>query len=232
MPANRFFLNTSFNEKAHVLLEGSEWHHMVRVMRVELGDRVELINGQGALAVANVLEHRKKSSLLVINSLSFTPPDLKLGLAQSLVRSSKLKLVIEKGTELGVTDFYFFLADGGEVKVAKEKQKWQEVAMAALKQCGRLHMPRFHVFNSLDESLNKMTLPAFYLDTSDNAPLLKNCVHVKEATFFVGPERGFTEQERALFASNTVQGISIHENILRTETAGFVALSIFSHQRV
>ena len=238
MPAERFFCDQFFDLGDHVLLEEQEFHHAVRVMRLKVGDGIELVNGQGQLARAVFDKVKKHEAQLVINELENQPkPSFEVILAQAVPRFNRLDFIVEKGTELGITQLWMFPGKLSERDlVASQHARLRSVAIAAMKQCGRLHLPMI-IFKPL---LEKWTEPdlvpscaAFFGDIKPKAPLFSEAWHQnppsKGMCFFVGPESGFTEQEEEKLLKLKAYGVKLHENILRTDTASLVALSLATH---
>lgn len=224
MPAERFFTDLPLKKREKVLLEGEEAFHMVRVMRVRVGDDIELINGKGLLATATVLTAHKESVELSLNDVQSQPlPPPALILCIALPRFPRLEFIIEKGTELGTNAFWFFSGERSEKEALSDHQstRLRHLAIAAIKQCGRLDLPEI----ALKPSLNKWSKPdgvLFFGDTRPQAPpLTPSAKH--PVFFFSGPESGFSPSEIALLESWHAKGVSLHKNILRADTAPIVA---------
>lgn len=228
---NRFYVNAPLEESTKI--EGTEFHHLVHVMRIGVGDEIELVNGRGALAHTRVEKMDKRSatlSILQIETKAKPTPSLLIGLA--LIRMERLEWAIEKGTELGADAFTLFPADYSEKKQLSEHQfdRLIHIAIAAIKQCGRLYLPDFKIAPSLDDLLQSDALILFG-DTSLNAPPLSSVPSHSSALLFIsGPEKGFSEREHTLLRQHA-QGVSLNKNILRAETASVAALSILSQKQ-
>jgi 16S rRNA (uracil1498-N3)-methyltransferase len=223
MPAERFFVEGVLEGK--VFLEGTEFHHLAHVMRVKVGEEIELVNGKGDLAIAQVEEIGKKGAQLeVIQKTSSSPLSSGLTLAVPLMRSSKLELVIEKCTELGADRFYLYPADHSEKETLSENQRerLQYIAISAMKQCGRLDLPPIEILGSLQEVLSKEG-PFLFGDTREGAKPIEK---IKGATFISGPEKGFSEKELK-FLDQKGKGVKLHPYILRAETAPIFATCFF-----
>lgn len=231
MPAERFFIDSSFKEGEELFLENEEFHHLAHVMRLEEGEQAELVNGKGSLASATLKRREKKRAFFVINSvMSELKPSKQLILAQALPRINRLDFIIEKGTELGATDFWLFPGQLSERKLLTDHQleRLQGQTIAAMKQCGRLFLPSIQIKPSLDK-WQKISLPIYFGDLSTEAPPFGTVYRKEEsALFFIGPEAGFTESELVYLKSLGAQGVRLHSHILRTDTAALVALSLMS----
>src|ERR1043165_5489273 len=109
MPAERFYYNLPFKEKETITLKDQEFHHLVHVMRATQGDVIELIDGKGALAKGHVMDIQKRQAFLHIDEVTFfSLPRPKIVLAQAIPRMPRLDFILEKGTELGMTDLWLF----------------------------------------------------------------------------------------------------------------------------
>jgi 16S rRNA (uracil1498-N3)-methyltransferase len=223
MPADRFYIPRPLKDP--LTIEGDELHHLSKVMRIRPGETLEIVNGMGDLAIAEVAILDKKSARLKIVSHHHGKPERPLILAQALTRS--LDWIIEKGTELGVTEFWLFPGERSEKKELSPTQlhRLETLTITALKQCGRLFLPKIQLKSPLD----RWTAPQgslFFGDVSPKAPILKGPFS-SPVVFFIGPEKGFSPEEIDILLKFKARGISLHENILRAETAALAALSQF-----
>lgn len=222
MPAERFFTPSPLQNTVELI--GQEHQHLTKVMRIKQGETVELVNGKNVLAKAEVVLIEKNKTLLKI--LSYEKKEISshtLTLIVPLMRSFKLELVIEKGVELGVSQFLLYQADFSEKKEISEHQKERlfTIAVSAMKQCARLDLPsieeiEFQKIFGIEKEL---------LFADPKANLTKKRLHGNLA-IITGPEKGFSEKERKLLEKNG-KGISFHPNVLRAETAPIVAAALY-----
>ncbi|MGH7198043.1 MAG: RsmE family RNA methyltransferase [Candidatus Omnitrophota bacterium] len=223
MPADRFFTPVSLKTSS-LSLEGEELHHLAKVMRVRPGETIELVNGRGELATAELISLDKKTAHLKILSHETATPPPPLILAQAVTRTASLEWIIEKGTELGATEFWLFPGEKSEKKNLA-LQRLETIQINALKQCGRLFLPHL----ALKPPLQEWPPPSgslFFGDLSPHAPPLKGPFD-SPVIFFIGPEKGFSTSELATLSRFKARGISLHSNILRAETAAIAALAQF-----
>jgi 16S rRNA (uracil1498-N3)-methyltransferase len=232
MPAERYYINQEFHHGNFVSLEGTEYHHLRQVMRSKIGDRIELVNGMGSLAIGKVDLYEKHYASIVIEEIQkqeISPKEIIL--IQAIPRINRLDTIVEKGTELGMTQLWLFPAALSERKELNEHQlqRLNSIAIAAMKQCGRLYLPIVKVILPPSD-WKKMNYPAYFGDLKPSAPTLLNCIDTKAAgTIFVtGPESGFTDEEEEQLNRLKIMGVKLHPNILRTDTASIVALSLIS----
>lgn len=229
MPEKRFFLETPFEKGAFVQLIEEEFHHL-RVMRAEKGEIVELINGKNQLALAHLKELTKKSAnFTLIDVTTSSPPSRRLILAQSCLRPKNLELVIEKGTELGTTEFWIFPGErGGKDHLSSNQlHRLHLIIISAMKQCGRLDLPTLQLSPPLLEWKESPSPTAFFGDLHSQTPLSST---LSDVTIFIGPEKGLSESEHAYLDNILkVKGIRLNPHILRAETAAICALSIINN---
>lgn len=235
MPAERYFINSPLLTEMTVILEDPEAGHLVKVMRGQEGEQVELVNGQDQLAQATVQNIEKKRVTLRVDTVKTQPRSYpKVIICQAIPRLQKLDTIFEKGTELGMTDIWLFPGMKSEKTSLNEQQlhRMEMIMIAALKQCGRLDLPKITIKPALKSwKREDLLFPAYFGDVSPGAPsFLKNAHPSSDLMFFIGPESGFAKEEIKHLQAIGAQGVKLHPYILRTETASLVALSlIFSH---
>lgn len=230
MPHERFYVDQPL--EGTVVLEDQEFHHLCRVMRGRVGDRVELVNGKCQLAQATISQIGKREALLEVNeATTASAPKKRLILAQGIPRIQRLEMVLEKGTELGVTDFWLFPGILGEREgfSAHQLKRMELILIAAMKQCGRLDLPRIELRPPLLEwKPSDGTL--LFGDTDRSAPWLeKVSIGDEPLVLCIGPESGFDPRETEhLKEVLGATGVRLHENILRTETASIAGIVILN----
>lgn len=235
MPKERFFIDQTFLENNYLLLEDKEFHHLINVMRSKIQDKVEVINGKGALGIAEVISIEKRRATLQIQLIhELPPPNCEIILAQAIPRPNRLDTILEKCTELGVTDIWLFPGDFSEIKDFKENkmERIQTILISAIKQCGRLYLPKVSFKPKLDQ-WSPLDFKAYFGDVDPNAPLFLEDFNQnsssKKVLFFIGPESGFSEKESNILRKLNAKGVKLHENILRTDTAAITAIALMTH---
>lgn len=231
MPAERFYIDTPIAPDQTLTLEGEEAHHLIRVMRARTGDRIEVVNGRGVLAEAIVKDpHKKCVDIKIDQILKIENPPLPVILAQALPKLNRIDTIVEKGTELGMTEIWFFPGDLSEKKELSPTQevRFKNIAISAMKQCGCLYLPKIEYKPALDK-WKDLPLQLYFGDTDPSAPsfykILQENLPDKGLLFVVGPEKGLSPKENQVLKRLKGKGVSLHPNILRTDTAGLCALS-------
>ncbi len=225
MPDNRFFIDAPLETGKPIALEGPELHHLAHVMRIQIGEKVEVVNGKNQLAIAELLTLRKTQANLLIQSVETKEkPQKEVILAQAIPRLNRLDFIIEKGTELNATAFWLFPGEGSERKTLSPQQenRLMQVTISSMKQCGRLDLPPL----LLKPPLSQWAKPTDTLFFGDPESNVSYAPPPTPLIFFVGPEKGFTSTEVALLQKWGAKGVRLHPNVLRVDTAAIAALAL------
>jgi len=227
MPKERFFCSGPLVAQTEVVLTDQELHHLFHVMRMEEGEEVELVNGEGILAKGFIRALKKKEAQISLESITQAEkPATQLILYQAIPRIQRLDFIVEKGTELGMTHLYLFPGEKSERKdlTPKQLQGLVEQAIAALKQCGRLWVPTITLLSPIP-SWSTLAPSTFIAD-------LHATEHLRpqnhSSAICIGPEAGFSDRELAHLKHLGALPRLLHANILRTDTAALAALTILS----
>lgn len=233
MPVDRYFSPQDFIPGQQLSLEDQEFHHLAHVARVQPGEEVTLVNGRGMLAKATVQALKKKLALLAVEAVEHEPPaEEEVVLAQAIPRMHRLDFILEKGTELGMTQFWLFPGAESERKSVTEHQleRMRTITIAAMKQCGRLYLPNITVMPRLAQ-WEMPPWPAYFGDVASTAPAFLEVWKGEPEQgiiFYIGPESGFTSEEELMLERLKAKGVKLHPNILRTDTAALTALSLIA----
>lgn len=232
MPADRYYIDAPLIPEERVSVEGQEMLHLVRVMRHQVGDSIELVNGRGILAAGTIEELTKRSAEIKVDALLRKKrPTAEVIIAQAIPRLNRLETIIEKGTELGMTQLWLFPGTHSEKKnlTPNQMERLQHIAIAAMKQCGRLDLPVIAMKPPLKQ-WEQPLYPAFFGDLSPEAPPFLKALQAPQdgVLFFIGPEQGFSDKELTQLKKLGAQGVTLHRNILRSDTAPLAALTLIA----
>ncbi len=234
--ANRYYLETLLDEKT-ALVSREETHHITRVMRKKVGDRIELLDGQNHLYLASI--EAVEDQMIRANILQTKNIDRELArkvcLIQGLCKGDKMDYIVQKATELGLHEIYPVSTRRSDVrlneeKASKKQERWQKIAREATKQCRRGIVPSVMPVSTLKALLASGTLEtgavlALYEDEETTA-LRDVLSEISEESIYliVGPEGGFDPEEIEWLQSKRIRSVSLGRRTLRTETAGLLAL--------
>lgn len=236
MPADCYYSPEIFHQSQKIILEGTEAHHLINVMRKRADDFVTVVNGQGQLAIARIEENEKRRALLTIVEIkSEEAVQQKLILAQGLPKMNRLETILEKATELGMAEIWLFPCQGSEKQdlTPNQKERMQGILVSAMKQCGRLYLPKIEILSPL-KKWNSLPYSAYFGDLRTSAEAFWTLLVEKtkrSMIFFIGPESGFSEEEIGYLERLGAKGLKLHQNILRTDTAAITACYLMSQQQ-
>lgn len=233
MPAHRFFTDDILESGSYVYIRDSEHHHLAHVMRAKEGQELEIVDGKGNLAVATLSEKGRKEAKVQIQSVTTEEPSQsKIIIVQAIPRPNRLEFILEKCTELGMDEIWLFPGDKSEKKLPSSSQmkRFETITVSAMKQSGRLFLPKVSIKKHFREWGDSLSSRLYFGDVSVDAPtLLSVCEGDSidgDRLFFIGPESGFSESEEECLKEIGAKGVKLHNNILRTDTAPMVVLSI------
>jgi 16S rRNA (uracil1498-N3)-methyltransferase len=219
-----------------ITIDGDEFAHMTHVMRKVVGDAIRVVDGRGrAYDVTITAINKKIARGTILRSYEMLhEPKVFCTLAVGVLKNpSKFDFLIEKVTELGVSEIIPMRTERTIPSHARI-DRWQKLALAAMKQSGRSYLPTVRDLSTFEEILEES-------DVSDDA--LKLVAHeqpgntpetvltilrrsYRRAIILVGPEGGFTEKEFEEARRHGFVHLSLGPRRLRTETAAIVVTSL------
>lgn len=231
MARRRFFVPGIHHQRAE--LTGEDAHHLTRVLRVELGQRYEISDGE-SICLAEIAEaHKNRVVFQVVERLEPTPLPVRLTVLFSLIKFDRIEWLLEKCTEIGVERFLPVVAERSEKgldgAVEKRRERWERILLESSQQSRRDQLPRIGALQSFASALGQSAALRYFLDEDRTSakPLLPSLPQARQATdevlILAGPEGGWTDKEREQAASAGWQSVSLGPQILRSETAAIVA---------
>ena len=223
----------------------TELLHHLRVRRIGEGEVIPIFDGQGLIASATLVRLGSKSGELAIASVQKdTQSESPYGitLAQGLAGGDKMDWIIEKAVETGATRIVPLQCERSVTKLnrsgdAERAQKrllhWRAITQAACEQCERTVLPQVKPIEAIADYLCKASEDDFnsalklIFSTGDHPSLATSIAPLpaQNMILLIGPEGGFTPEEIGLAIKAGFQTVSLGKRILRTETAGIVAIS-------
>ena len=208
------------------------------MLHLRSGEHLVLLDNSGEEFVVEVTRTERKhvEVQLVEQRAGKSEPPINIILCQGLLKSARFELILEKGTELGVSVFSPILChrsttgleDAGQAKIAR----WQRILQEASEQCGRSRLPRLLPIRSLEQAVNELPSNALALIPweEEHNQTLRNVLHAhkqqqKTVVLFIGPEGGLTSEEIMLAQQHGVQPVTLGQRILRAETAALAVIA-------
>ncbi|MAT85014.1 MAG: 16S rRNA (uracil(1498)-N(3))-methyltransferase [Gammaproteobacteria bacterium] len=209
-------------------------HYLTRVLRLRRGETLVCFDGAGRAVEATLEDAGPRSATLRIQAVveEAPEPSPRLHLVQALLKGASMDLVMQKATELGASDIHPVIAARSNVpldpeRLARKTEHWQRVIESAAEQCGALHLPRLHAVRTLEAWLADPPAAAILLHPG--APVLPTDLAPEDLALLVGPEGGWTDEERAAAAAAGATAHGLGQRILRGETAPLAALAALRH---
>lgn len=241
----RFFISDNLVEQDQkVVITGPDVKHISRVLRLGPGDKIELLNGTGQefeAKITDIMNNEVVCEILTRRQVSSESP-VQVTLYQGLPKSDKMETVIQKTTELGVYRIVPVVCERTVVKLDDKKAssrrlRWQRVAEEAAKQSRRTIIPEVTEPVSFSEAMRQIAVEVFAImpweeqqPSESIGKVLNANLGKKEVAIFIGPEGGFSKSEAEAAKTRGVYHVSLGPRILRTETAGIVAVAIVLYQ--
>lgn len=206
-------------------LTGDVAHHLLRVLRVRMGDELRLGDGRGGLAKGVVTQVEKRVLGLEVGEPTYeAPPAPAVTLAFAVPRPSRADWLMEHGTEIGVTCFQPIWTERTRPQGIRA-DRFRKVCAAAAGQCARAWLPVVR---------EPIELGAFLAGDQPDVRLLADqagaavpeLADAAECALLVGPEGGFTAGERQAAIAREFAPVRFARHILRTETAALVGAAI------
>jgi len=219
-------------------LEGARFHHLATVLRVRVGDGLEVFDGKGQVFDATVVTLGAESLTVRLSQPRSAPPTRQVTIVQGLPKADKLELVLQKGTELGATRFAPAMCERSVVKLdGKEEAKrarWQRIAEEAARQCGRSDVPEVMTPAPLVALVRALpdSPRVLVLDEEERAVPLSQAAQAageRPLALVIGPEGGLARGEVDALLALGAQPVTLGRLILRTETAALAALAVLRH---
>lgn len=245
---HKFFTPKENFSETEARILGDDVKHIYKVLRLADGEKVVINNCNGEEFLGEVKSVEKTEVIIsIIEKLDINnESEVKIHLFQGLPKSQKMDLIVQKGTELGITEFIPTLTCRVDVKLKgdfKKLDRLNRIVLEAAKQSKRTIVPKVVEPVAFEEVLNKINDMDLMLIPYENAEnfgiktLFKelrekntDLKSIKNIGVLVGPEGGFEESEISTLKEKGAYIITLGSRILRTETAGFVAASLIQYE--
>lgn len=222
MRKHRFFVPDELEVDNHITIPKDILHQIKRVLRLRNGAIVFFFNNSGFEYTAQIEDNK---AIITEKTADESTSPIQINLAQVIGKGTKMNLVIQKATELGVTSITPLFSEYSISKETNKLENWQNVAIAASCQCWRNTTPTVNPPIELQEWLkqprdgtNLIFLPG---GQKINKSILESSINI-----LIGPEGGFSATEIESAYTNNFVTAGLGPRILRTETAGISAIAI------
>jgi 16S rRNA (uracil1498-N3)-methyltransferase len=252
---HRFFVPSTAIEGDRVRLSGSVVHQVTHVLRLRAGESFIVLDDSGWEYTVELVRRGQKEieGRIVARAEAWGEPDTRITLYQATLKGERFEWVLQKGSELGIAAFVPLLCARNVLRdpaaVSKKLERWRTIIREAAEQSQRGRLPRlesplgFAAACQQAQAAGGLSVLAW---EEENARGLKEVLQAPLPSgpdpygdvpavpptiqIFIGPEGGFTPEEAALAASQSIQPITLGHRILRADTAGLVAAAAIFYE--
>jgi 16S rRNA (uracil1498-N3)-methyltransferase len=236
MRLTRVYVDARLAAGAIVALPEAASGHLLRVLRLDVGDACVLFNGDDFDYPARIVSAGKRDASVELGEprLPGNESALRVVLLQAVARGEKMDWIVQKATELGVDGIVPVLSERTEVKLDAERADkrvahWRGIATASCEQSGRARVPAIAAPQALAKAVQALPDDAYrlILDPDASAIALKALDLAGDALVWVaiGPEGGWSPRDLAQLENAAFRGLRLGPRVLRTETAGIAAIA-------
>ena len=217
-------------------LDAQTAHYLGKVLRLGAGDRLTLFNGDGHEYPATIVHVDRKTCSVRLGKPTSpaTESALHTVLGLGISRGERMDYAIQKSTELGVSTIVPLFTEYCEVRLDAERQQkrqehWQQVAISACEQSGRVRIPAVHNPQALATWIRSAPAELCLLFDPDQDTRLPATRPATGVALLIGPEGGLSAEEISAAHHAGFVGIALGPRILRTETAPVAALAVLQY---
>jgi 16S rRNA (uracil1498-N3)-methyltransferase len=232
MARRRFFVDAVQSGRARIA--GPDAHHLTRVLRVEPGQVFEISDNRNVYLAEVETAHKDLVSFAVQGKLAPPGPVVQTTVLASLIRFERFEWMLEKATELGVARIVPVRAErsekGLEHGAEKRLARWIRIVREASEQSRRARLPEIGEPLDLAEAIRMEAAYRYVLEEAQAPPIFPSLPTDRrpddQVALLVGPEGGWTDQERRQIVDAAWNPVSLGPQILRAETAAIAAIAV------
>jgi len=241
MHQDRFFI-PEISTQPDLWIEGREAHHILRVKRAKLGEKITLFDGKGSEYETRIVEVlRDKLKVVVENSSAVNrEPNVDITIAFSVPKGKRSNFLIQKCSELGVGTLIPLFCERSVVdirdKSSEKIEKWNKIVIETSKQCKRNLLTIIKDVMTIKDFVKTMNgydlslIACHGSDTKTLKTILNTRTAIKNVVCLIGPEGGFTDREIGLAVEMGCIPISLGNSAMRIETAAIAVCSMLQYE--
>lgn len=225
------------------VLDGPTARQIAKVLRLKAGDAITLIDGSGRSYQAQIRTVTTDRVVADISSsqLDANEPRLRLVLASCLPKSDRTEFIIQKCTELGISEMILVRSARTVTRIDSDNQpkkieRWRRIAAEAAEQCGRSVVPSLTGvidYSELVQMIPRFSLAVVAWEEEEGLSLrdaLRDKRDIDAVLLIIGPEGGLTESEVAAAKSAGAVSVSLGRRLLRTDTAAIATCAAVMYE--
>ncbi len=243
----KFFVheNQICNQQINII--GDDVNHIKNVLRLKPSEKIKICDTDHAINyICEIQEIKKQSVTCLILEIAENEAEgnVQIHIFQGMPKADKMELIIQKGTELGASEFIPVAMQRSIVKLSsKDKRKkidrWQKIAEVAAKQSGRDKIPEVRDVHTMADichiiSTYDLVLVAYELESKnsikDEIQKLKGTQESYKIAIVIGPEGGIEAKEIEMLRDAGAKIVTLGRRILRTETVALQMVSVIMYE--
>ena len=243
----RFYLNPEACNEPRLLLRGDEAHHAARVLRIEVGERVAVLDGAGRILTC-VVHSVSKAELLLdpVQTERFPQDPTSISLVCGIPKGGSFDDILDQAIELGAHEVVPLVTDHGNVRLdskhAREKHhKWQAAAVESIKQCGSPWLPTVAPVSNVGQAAARGSATDLVLlsDLRSGSQEIGQALEAcrtrlgrlpASVSIWVGPEGDFSPRELGILQNARAISVTLGPRVLRCATAAVASVALLAHQ--
>ena len=217
-----------------IVVKDGEFIHLKNVLRLGVGDEIIVSLNTDIEYVCEIEKVTKTSAICKINGENkcLRNPLKNIVLFQAVAKKPKFEFIVQKATEIGISEIVPFMSEYCIAKVTENKaERLYEIALNACKQCERTIIPKISPATDVIgviERFKEFDIVLFANERTDVGEKLKSLSKQKNIAIIVGSEGGFSQKEKEKFVEAGAVSVSLGKRILRCETASVAMMSLVS----
>lgn len=241
MKVHRFFIPKTINKNDEIYLDNSISHQILNVLRMKIDDKFELFNNTGKSFQAKIiLEEKNKIKCKIFDELEIDNQDININIFQSIIKTSKMELIIEKLTEIGINSFTPIITERTQKKdidslSLNKLERLKKISIESSEQSGKIHIPLVNnVANILKlKPINSDNINVVFYENSEGAininQIKKSNFNKKSISVFIGPVGGFSVDEINYLKNQNCLVVNLGNTIFKSDTAAIISVSLLKY---
>jgi 16S rRNA (uracil1498-N3)-methyltransferase len=242
----RFFVEGINRDDRSIVITGDEFYHLTRVLRLKRDATVTVFDGRGLELTGRVASVESERAVVEVTGLreNSSESPLEIILLQGMAKGGRMEIIIQKGTELGVSSIRPFLTERsvprlGVQGIEKRLHRWRRVAVEAAKQCDRALLPAIEEPVTFDEAIvghgDCLKLIPWEMEKSTGLRMVleqywpEGPGKVAKVVVLIGPEGGLARESVEMACREGFQPVTLGPRVLRTETAAIALLAVLQY---
>ena len=236
MRVPRVYIKQPLSPHSNIELNAETSHYLIKVLRMSEGRELIAFDGSGGEYLASITAASKKAA--TIQTLDFISADrespLKTHLAIGISRGERFDWVLQKATELGVTEITPLFSERTEVKLSGERlqkkyEHWAQICVSACEQSQRNILPKLNKAQNINDYIQNETAEQKFVLYHRSDSRINDRQAPTEIALLIGPEGGLSNDEIDTAIKSDFTPLTLGPRVLRTETAPITALAILQN---